>query len=160
MVNYRRDITPGACYFLTWTLQNRKANYLTNHIEILKKSYNKAKQRYPFKTLAYVILPDHIHVIWKMPPDSCHYSKGIQLIKSQFTRSLVKEGVPLKKNHRGEYNLWQNRFWEHLIRDEADFQQHIKYIHYNPVKHNLVEKTQDWSFSSVHAFIQSGRFDA
>jgi hypothetical protein len=43
---------------------------------------------------------------------------------------------------KGEYDLWQRRFWEHTVRDEADLAAHVEYIHFNPVKHGLVEQSQ------------------
>jgi putative transposase len=78
------------------------------------------------------------------------------MIKANFTKALVKQECVLKQNKRGEYNLWQNRFWEHRIRDESDLQKHCDYIHYNPVKHGLVLNPTDWPYSSIHRFIASG----
>ena len=55
-----------------------------------------------------------------------------------------------------EAALWQRRFWEHQIRDEKDLQRHINYIHYNPVKHELVQNTADWPWSTYHRFVKEG----
>ena len=51
------------------------------------------------------------------------------------------------RKKKGERGIWQKRFWEHLIRDEADFEQHVNYIHYNPVKHGYVANPSDWGCS-------------
>lgn len=75
-------------------------------------------------------------------------------IKSHFTRSLIKRGIHLNKNNRGEYDLWQRRYWEHVIRDDKDYENHVNYIHYNPVKHGLVRKVRDWPYSSFHRFVR------
>ncbi len=80
----------------------------------------------------------------------------VGLIKSIYTRKLVQKGVALAANGRGEYNLWQRRFWEHTIRDAADMHNHINYIHYNPVKHKLVEHVADWPHSSFHLYVRKG----
>jgi len=103
-----------------------------------------------------VVLPEHLHSIWALPLDDADYPKRWQAIKSRFTRSLVKEGEALTKNTKGEYDLWQRRYWEHLIRDESDLQRHVDYIHYNPVKHGHVLQVKDWPYSSFHRYIQKG----
>jgi putative transposase len=52
--------------------------------------------------------------------------------------------------------LWQRRFWEHTIRDEKDFERHVDYIHFNPVKHELVARVCDWPYSSFHRYVRLG----
>jgi putative transposase len=113
------------------------------------------KVKYPFKTVAIVILPDHIHAIWQLPPVDDNYSLRWQYIKGLFTRRVIAKGVKLNRDKKGEYNLWQRRFWEHTIRDEKDLENHINYIHYNPIKHKLVTNLQDWAFSSFHYYVKN-----
>jgi hypothetical protein len=60
------------------------------------------------------------------------------------------------RNHRGEYDLWQRRFWEHVIRDNSDFARHVHYIHHNPVKHGLVANPSEWRWSSIHYYVRRG----
>jgi putative transposase len=103
-----------------------------------------------------VILPDHIHTIWKLPDNDFDYPSRWKAIKSLFTRLLVRSGERLVKNTRGEYLLWQRRYWEHTITDTRDLQLHIDYIHYNPVKHGYVDSVTDWAHSSFHHYVQSG----
>ena len=55
---------------------------------------------------------------------------------------LAKQ-IPINRNTKGEYALWQRRFWEHTLRDDVDFSRHIDYIHYNPVKHGHVKQVKD-----------------
>ena len=147
MVNYRRDYTSGAFYFFTLTLQNRQATYLTTHIDALGKVFRDIRKKAFFTTHAIVILPDHLHVIWELPKDDCNYSMRWRLIKTRFIQE-----APLGKN-----NVWQNRFWEHQIRNDTDFQRHIDYIHYNPVKHGYVKNATDWTHSSIHRYIKEKR---
>lgn len=52
--------------------------------------------------------------------------------------------------------FWQKRFWDHIIRDECDFERHLDYIHYNPVKHGLVTKPEDWPHTSFTSWQQKG----
>jgi len=153
MVNYRRSQTKGATYFFTVNLKNRKANHLTDYIEQLRNSFRAIKQQRPFRIEAIVILPDHLHTVWTLPANDANYPARWKAIKSKFTRSLIKEGVKLNKNKRGEYDLWQRRYWEHQIRDNLDLKRHVEYIHYNPVKHGHVLQVKDWPFSSFHRFV-------
>ena len=154
MVQYRRNRVEGGCYFFTVTLQDRSSNLLIEHIAELRSAFQQVKARMPFQINAIVVLPDHIHAIFTLPTGDDNYSSRWRLIKSIFTQKLVKKGVPLAANGRGEYNLWQRRFWEHTIRNETDFNNHINYIHYNPVKHNLVVHPADWPHSSYHRYPQ------
>ena len=156
MVSYRRSKLPGGTYFFTVTLRNRKSTILIEHIDLLKSAFATTKQAFPFNNLATVILPDHLHVIWHLPEGDDDYSKRWQMIKSYFTRGLLKSGYVLKRNNRGEYPLWQRRFWEHTIRDDLDLSNHINYIHYNPVKHNLVKRVIDWKYSTFHYYVKKG----
>ena len=110
-----------------------------------------------FTTHAIVVLPDHLHVIWQLPDGDCNYSQRWRFIKTRFTQELLHQKVPLVKNKRGEYNLWQKRFWEHRIRDDNDMQRHINYIHYNPVKHGYSSKPENWPYSSIHQYIKRGK---
>ena len=156
MVNYRRDLTPGGTYFFTLALMNRNSNYLTTHIQLLGRSFRHARKDNPFITEAIVVLPEHLHVIWRLPDGDCDYSTRWRQIKTYFTQELINAGVPLVRNSRRECNLWQRRFWEHCIRDERDLEQHVAYIHYNPVKHGLVATAIDWPFSSLHSYVKKG----
>jgi len=154
MVYYRRDRIPGGTYFFTLALQDRTSALLTEHIDLLGTAFRRAKRNNPFITKAIVVLPEHLHAIWQLPDNDWDYSKRWRQIKTYFTRALIKKGVLLDKNARAEYNLWQKRFWEHRVRDDNDLEQHINYIHYNPVKHGLVQVASDWKFSSIHRHIK------
>ena len=155
MVQYRRNLLPGGTYFFTQTLQDRCADYLTQHIDLLRMAMKKTQQQAPFKIVAIVVLPEHMHTIWTLPENDNQYANRWRLIKSYFTQSLCMRHTPkIYKNKRGEYNLWQTRYWEHTIRNEHDLNNHIDYIHYNPVKHGLVKNPIDWPYSSLHSYIK------
>ncbi|MFC1748622.1 transposase [Pseudomonadota bacterium] len=154
MVRYRRSQTLGASYFFTVNLHDRSQRYLTDHINHLRHAISTVHKQHPFEIIAIVVLPEHLHTIFKLPEGDHHYPKRWQAIKSRFTRALVKEGAPLRKNLKGEYNLWQRRYWEHQIRDEEGMQRHIDYIHYNPIKHGHVSQVKNWPHSSFHRYVQ------
>ena len=156
MVNYRRARLPGATYFFTVTLRDRRSRKLTDHVDALREEVKCVKRRWPFRIDAVVVLPDHLHTIWTLPEGDTDFSKRWRAIKARFTRCLVKRGIALVHDRRGEYELWQRRFWEHLIRDEQDFARHVDYIHYNPVKHGWVARPLGWRWSSIHRYVRLG----
>ncbi|MEX2525954.1 MAG: transposase [Gammaproteobacteria bacterium] len=158
MVQYRRNRLPGGTYFFTVTLRDRCSGLLVEHIDNLRVAFRETRRQYPFVIEAVVILPDHLHSIWSLPSGDVNYSGRWQVIKSRFTRALVKAGVNLTQNSKGEFNLWQRRFWEHTIRDEMDFNRHVDYIHFNPVKHGLVGRVRDWPHSSFHQYVRNGTY--
>lgn len=155
MVKYRRNRVPGGTYFLTLTLADRSASLLVDEIEALRAAINSTKDRYPFHIDAICVLPDHLHVLMTLPEGDSDFSRRIQQIKSRFTASLARRKL-LQPDTRGEYSLWQKRFWEHTIRDERDFRVHADYILFNPVKHGHVAHVADWPHSSFHRLVKDG----
>jgi putative transposase len=65
-------------------------------------------------------------------------------------------GVPIKRHRNGEDALCQRRFWERTIRNETDFERHVDYVHFNPVKRKLVTRASDWRYSSFHVYVRRG----
>jgi putative transposase len=161
MTNYRRSRLPGATYFFTVTTAQRHLNLLVRHVQDLKASFQYEHQRAPFVNVALVILPDHLHAIWRLPKGDSDYSQRWRRIKAGFSRALpLGERISSSRKLKGERGVWQRRFWEHTIRDEDDLQSHLDYIHYNPVKHGLVQKVSDWPHSTFHHYVQRGIYMA
>ncbi len=156
MVLYRRNRVAGGTYFFTVTLRDRRSDMLVRQVGLLRGAFRSVREEWPYTVDAIVILPDHLHTIWTLPDVDDDYPKRWRAIKSRFTQQLQKSGIPLAANHRGEYPLWQRRFWEHTIRDDNDFQNHVDYIHWNPVKHGLVKRVADWPYSSFHKYQRLG----
>ena len=159
MPNYRRVYIPGGTYFLTLVTHHRRPLFKeVNNINLLRTAVSKIKAEKPFDILAAVILPDHIHFLWQLPQDDSNYSQRVSRLKVIFTRAYKSNNLPSstisasRLKHR-ESDVWQRRFWEHTIRDEADFQHHLDYIHYNPVKHGLVSCPHLWSYSSFRRWV-------
>ena len=114
MVNYRRARVPGAAYFFTVTLRDRRKHYLIAYADLLRSVIRSVRHERPFTIEAVVILPDHIHAICTLPAGDADYSGRWRAIKARFSRALAGSGVPIVRNRRGEYDLWQRRFWEAL----------------------------------------------
>lgn len=156
MVNYRRQYAPTGLYFFTVALKNRRSALLVEQADLLGNAMRAAQARWPWETVAIVIMPDHLHAIWQLPDGDTNYATRWRDIKSSFVRSLTKAGHKIERNERGETNIWQARFWEHVIRDDDDLQKHIDYIHFNPVRHGHVARVADWPYSSFHRHVKQG----
>ncbi len=161
MSEYRRAHIPGGAYFFTVKTFERKPVLTHEHYRIaLREAITEVRGRLPFDSLAWVLLPDHIHTIWKLPEGDVDYSLRWSLIKQHVTRKCAERTqevlVSQSRQKRREGTIWQRRFWEHLIRDDRDFRRHIDYIHYNPVKHGYVSKVVDWPYSTFHRFVRNG----
>lgn len=157
MPRYTRAWIPGGTFFFTVALLERRRSLLTEHIAALRAAFREVRRRRPFQIDAIVILPDHFHTIWTLPPDEADFSTRIQIIKALFSRAIPPtERRSLRRIAKQERGIWQRRFWEHAIRDEKDFQRHVDYIHHNPVKHGHVARVQDWPHSSFHRYVVEG----
>jgi putative transposase len=150
MSTYLRPRLPGATVFFTVALADRRSDLLVREIDRLRIAVRATRAERPFRIDAWVVLPDHMHCLWTMPEDDTDYSTRWRLIKSRFSRTLPRGRLRASHERRQERGIWQRRFWEHHIRSDADFVNHLQYCWMNPVKHELVEKPEDWRFSSVH----------
>ena len=157
MPNYRRVFIPGGCYFFTVNLLERQRTLLTDHIDLLRDAVRRVRRLYPFHIDAWVVLPDHLHCVWTLPPDTDDFATRWRLIKLLFSKGLpATERRSLTRQHRGERGIWQRRYWEHLITTESDYTRHIDYVHVNPLKHGLVARVADWPYSTFHRAVREG----
>jgi putative transposase len=156
MVRYRRNFVAGGTFFFTTTLVDRGSTALTDHIDALRSAFRTTRQTQPFSIDAIVVLPDHLHVVMTLPAGDADFPNRWRLIKRRFTEVVLKRGASVSRHANGEYALWQRRYWEHTIRDERDFERHVDYIHFNPVKHVLVSRVRDWPYSSFHRYVRTG----
>ena len=160
-MRYRRAFTPGGTYFFTVTLADRRSRLLVDCVDALRNAVAGVRARHPFTIDAIVVLPDHIHAIWTLPPSDADFPTRWTLIKAAFSRTIEKtEYVSATRNIKGERGIWQRRYWEHLIRDDDDLAGHVDYIHYNPVKHGDAARPIDWPHSSIHRYVADGRLPA
>jgi putative transposase len=138
-------------------LAERRLHLLTDHIDLLRRAFRETQSRHPFTIEAIVVLPDHLHAIWSLPDGDADFATRWRLIKSSFSRGLpTGEPVSISRKQKGERGIWQRRYWEHALRDEADLARHVDYIHFNPVKHGHVTRVRDWRHSSFHRMVRLG----
>ena len=160
MVQYRRSRVAGGTFFFTVNLRDRRCALLVQHAEALRGIVREVRTQLPFGIDAMVVMPDHWHAVWTLPPGDNGYARRIRLIKARFTRYLIKTGAPFEKDTRGDFDLWQKRFWEHTVRDDRDFAAHVNYVHINPVKHGYVVRAIDWPHSTFHRYVNNGTLPA
>jgi putative transposase len=156
MVRYRRNFVAGGTYFFTVTLADRRSSALTDHVNVLRAAFRTTRKPHPFIVDAIVVLPDHLHMVMTLPTGDADFTNRWRLIKRRFTEAVARTGTLVARHRNGEYALWQRRFWEHTIRDDNDFERHVDYIHFNPVKHGLATKVRDWPHSSFHRYVRRG----
>jgi putative transposase len=154
MVRYRRNFAAGGTFFFTVALEDRASRALTDHIGNLRAAMRQTRRSQPFAIDAIVVLPEHLHVVMTLPDDDADYPNRWRLIKRRFTEGVSRTGTAIARHRNGELALWQRRYWEHTIRDDRDFERHVDYIHFNPVKHRLVDRVQDWPYSSFHRYVR------
>ena len=150
MPNYVRVRVPGGTYFFTVNLLERRRRLLVEHVDALRAAFTETRRVRPFVIIGMVVLPDHLHCLWRLPDGDADNAGRWAQIKAGFSRRLPpgerRSATRIAKRERG---IWQRRFWEHLTTDEDDLQQHLDYIHFNPVKHGHAARAVDWPYSWV-----------
>jgi putative transposase len=164
MPEYRRIDAPGATVFFT-VVTDRRRPILTIPVNVgrLRAAFRETMQGHAFTIDAIVVLPDHLHAIWTLPPGDTRFALRWSAIKAAFTRSFLAAGGSevsrsASRCKRSERGVWQRRFWDHVIRDDDDFGRHVDYIHYNPVKHGQVQCPHDWPYSSFQRHVRDGTY--
>jgi putative transposase len=159
MTDYRRAFIAGGTYFFTVNLEDRRSRLLTEHMGLLRAAFRYTRKRHPFVFEAVVVLPDHLHAVWTLPEGDVDFPLRWQLIKATFSRELPSgEFVSRSRARKGERGIWRRRYWEHAVRDQDDFDRHLDYIHFNPVKHGYVPRVRDWPYSSFHRMVRLGSY--
>ena len=164
MSEFRRRYFPGGSYFFTVVTQDRVPIFREpSSVRLLGEVMRTVRGKYPFQTIAVVVLPDHLHCVWSLPIGDTDYSGRWRWIKGAFTerwlsavgRESTRSG---SRERKGEHAVWQRRFWEHQVRDEIDLERHVDYVHYNPVKHGYADRPADWPWTSFCRHVRLGLY--
>ena len=146
-MRYRRTFQPGGSFFFTVVTAHRRPIFASaDAVALLREAFRVVRKARPFDIDAIVVLPDHLHCIWTLPDGDADFMTRWRLIKTWFSK------------HSAFKNIWQHRYWEHLLRDERDFEHHVDYIHFNPVRHGLVNRVVEWPYSSFHQYVARGMY--
>jgi putative transposase len=156
MLRISRDFP---CLYLTAVTKDRLPVFRTEAIKVLAcAALNEARKSSGLLILAYVIMPDHLHVVTGgdiKPSDALRFIKGIasrriidHLKQPQFAASLKKLQVgTIERNHR--YALWEHHSNVVALPGETLLMQKVTYTHQNPVRLRLVERPEDYRWSSA-----------
>lgn len=165
MSRYRRSLLAGDTYFFTVVTYRRQTILCDEMLrDALRSAIESVRASRPFMIDAWVLLPDHLHCIWTIPKGDADFSTRWMMIKRKVSIACAAqyqrpEWLTVSKQKHRESTIWQRRFWEHQIRDDIDFAKHLDYLHYNPVKHGLVNQAKDWQYSSFHRYVKNGLYD-
>jgi putative transposase len=160
--NYRRARIDGGTYFFTVTTFRRQPFLTDADVRAaLRAGIARVRTTHPFIIGAWALLPDHMHAVWTLPPNDRDFSTRWRVIKRTVTQQCRArlhrpEWMTPRRALRQQSTLWQHRFWEHTVRDELDFERHVNYIHWNPVKHGYVRQVADWPYSSFRRYVKQG----
>jgi len=155
MSEYHRLFVKGGTYFFTIVTYNRQPLLCEKPALIrLKAAFRYVMSKHPYRMDGLVIMPDHLHCIWRLPDGDGNFSIRWNMFKRYFSI-----GMNSPTNQRREKTIWQRRFWEHLIRDEDNLHRCLDYIHYNPVKHGYVTNPYDWDSSTFKQYVKKGFYD-
>ena len=148
-MRYRRTFQPGGSFFFTVVMAHRRPIFASaDAVALLREAFRVVRKARPFDIDAIVVLPDHLHCIWTLPDGDADFMTRWRLIKTWFSK------------HSAFKNIWQHRYWEHLLHDERDFEYHVDYIHFNPVRHGLANRVVEWPYSSFHRYVARGIYAA
>jgi len=151
MPNYRREYS-GTEWFFTVVTSRRHHLFVDREARLcLREAVVECQDRYPFAIAGWILLPDHIHCIWRIENCDTDFSRRWSIIKRRFTEIFREQS-----HHQPPF--WQKRFWEHCVRDEQDYENHLNYIHFNPVKHGYVASPKDWKWTSFHRYVEQGYY--
>ncbi len=162
MPNYRRANIKGGTYFFTVVTYRRQTFLCNDHVrKALRDGILAVQTAHSFIIDGWVLLPDHLHCIWTLPPGDANFSVRWAMIKRFVTKQCGpdlrrEDWMNKSKRRRNESTIWQRRFWEHQIPDERDYERHMDYLHYNPVKHGYVKNVKDWPYSTFHRYVSQG----
>ena len=153
-----RSHAPGPCYFFTVVTHDRRP-ILIEEIDRLRGAFRTVLTRHPFTLEAIVVLPDHLHTMWRMQEEDGDFSMRWRVLKRLFSTGLEVPIPDASRARKREKSIWQRRFWDHVIRDDDDWRRHLDYIHYNPVRHGYCESPGEWPYSSFARMVERGWYE-
>jgi putative transposase len=150
MTDYRLNRVPGGTFFFTVRLLDRGSTLLTDHFSAFGEAMRQARSKRPFHVDAWVVLPDHAHAIWTLPPGDHDCASRWRAVKIAFSKALRKASA-------GHDNaIWERHYQHHRVANDAEYDVLVDYVHGNPLRHGLCTHAADWQWSSLHRFVAAG----
>ncbi|MDB5908076.1 MAG: hypothetical protein JWP34_2190 [Massilia sp.] len=150
MTDYRHNRVPGGTFFFTVRLLERGSTLLTDHFSAFGEAMRQARSKKPFHVDAWVVLPDHAHSIWTLPPGDHDCASRWRAVKIAFSKALRKSATGI------DNAIWERQFQHHRIASDTEYSGLIDYVHANPLRHGLCAHATDWQWSSLHRFVAAG----
>jgi len=131
----------GDIHFVNFSCNcNRKYLDSTRMKELFKRSLEKMRKRYDFCVIGYVEMPDHVHLLVS-EPNKAVLAKALQALKISVSKQQKQQP------------FWQRHYFDFNVFTERRYIEKLRYIHRNPVRAGLVEKPQDWVWSSFRHYL-------
>jgi len=150
MTDYRHNRVPGGTFFFTVRLLDRNATLLTDHFSAFGEAMRQARSKRPFHVDAWVVLPDHAHAIWTLPPGDHDCASRWRAVKIAFSKALRKAAAG------PDSAIWEPHYRHHRVTSEFEYGELIDYVHGNPLRHGLCTEAAGWQWSSLHRFAAAG----
>ncbi|MES2757957.1 MAG: transposase [Pseudomonadota bacterium] len=150
MNDYRHNRVPGGTFFFTVRLLERGSTLLTDHFSAFGEAMRQARIKRPFHVDAWVVLPDHAHAIWTLPPGDHDCAGRWRAVKIAFSKALRKATCA------PDSVIWQPHYQHRRVASDTEYNSQIDYVHNNPLRHGLCTQAADWQWTSLHRFVASG----
>ena len=150
MTDYRHNRVPGGTFFFTVRLLERGSTLLTDHFSAFGAAMRQARVKRPFHVDAWVVLPDHAHAIWTLPPGDHDCASRWRAVKIAFSKALRKSSA----GH--DSAIWERHYQDHRVASDAEYAGLVDYVHMNPLRHGLCADAAEWQWSSLHRFVAAG----
>ena len=144
MSNVHRLTTSEKIFFITSNLSLGQRHFQEPEYRILAEVIAKERRRLDFLLCGYVFMPDHWHALLypRFPVTVSDILQNLKRVSSLRINRL--------RHSRG--TLWQHQFWDRFVRHQKELADRLEYMHYNPVRKGLVEKPEQWRWSSYSNF--------
>ena len=152
MSTYRRNRVPGNTYLFTVRLLDPGSALLTDHISAFGEAIRLARSKRPFHVDAWVVLHNHAHAIWTLPPGDHDCASRWRAVKIAFSKAVHKARALPPPNAA----IWERHYRERRIGSDDLYRELVDYVHANPVAHGMCAAAADWPWSSVHRFAAEG----
>ncbi|MGJ7915142.1 REP-associated tyrosine transposase [Massilia sp. LXY-6] len=156
MTRYRDNRVPGMTYFFTVRLLDRNSTLLTDYFSAFGEAMRQARIRKPFHVDAWVVLPNHAHAIWTLPPGDHDCATRWRAVKIAFSKALHKTGQAASPAGTADAAIWEPHYRDYRVGDDNEYTDLIDYVHSNPMRHGFCEQATEWPWSSLHRFVAAG----
>jgi putative transposase len=136
----KRYQTMGHDHFVTFSCYRREPYFDTPESrDLFERSLERTRRKYRFDVLAYVVMPEHVHLLVSEPATE-PLSKAIQALKLSVSKQSAQRP------------FWQHRYHDFNVITHRKMIEKRRYIHRNPVARGLVPAPEDWAHSSFRAY--------